>query len=104
MNKKQTEILEKKFRVNEYYSITRSDYENMPDAMFAWSWNDERMKKLAENIKANLAEWDENDEEAMELDFWKTMEDEAVRMGMEYYEDMDDKRIESIENDWNNVA
>ena len=104
MNKKQKEIMEKEFKVNEHFSIKRSDYEGMPCAMLAWTWSDERMTELAKTISKNLLEWNPSDIEGMEDDFWKTMEDEAVHMGMEYYEDMEDKQIESLENDWKKVS
>ena len=103
MNVKQKEIMEKEFKVNEHFSISRGDYENMPCSMFAWKWSDKRMEELASNIAKNLCPYDENDEEGMEDDFWKTMEDEAVRMGMEYYEDFEDDYIAEIEYDWINI-
>ncbi len=100
MNDRQKNILEKKFRVNEHFSISRGDYENMPDPLFAWKWSDNRMEELASKIAKELCPYDENDEEGMEDDFWCTMEDEAVKMGMEYYEDFEDDYIAEIEYDW----
>ena len=103
MNNKQKALLEKKFKVNDRFSITRGDYEGLPDAMLAWTWSDERMTELAANINRNLCRYDKNDPEGMEDDFWKTMEDEAVKMGMEYYEDFDDDYHAELEYDWMNV-
>ena len=103
MNDKQKEILEKQFKVNEHFAISRSDYENMPCPMLAWTWSDERMQQLAGNIGQSLVRWDENDPEGMEDNFWKTMEDEAVRMGIAYYEDLDDDERASLEYEWKNL-
>lgn len=103
MNEKQQAIMEKEFKVNEHFSIRRSDYENMPAPMLAWTWSDKRMETLAANICQDLCPYDANDPEGMEDDFWKTMEDEAVRMGMEYYEDFDDDYCAELEYDWMQV-
>ncbi len=103
MNERQKAILEKEFKVNEHYSIYRQLYESMPCPMLAWCWSDERMQELAGNIAKNLAEYDPNDPDGMEDDYWKTMEDEAVKMGMEYYEDFDDDYLAELENEWKNV-
>jgi len=103
MSDKQTAILEKRFKVNEHFSISRGDYENLPCPMLAWTMCDESMKILAEHISQNLARWNGNDEESMEDDFWKTMEDEAVAIGMEYYEDLDDDYRAELEYNWMNL-
>lgn len=103
MEKRQKELLEKEFKVNEHFAIKRGDYENMPCPMLAWTWSDERMTELAANISQSLARWDAGDPEGMEDDFWKTMEDEAVRMDMAYYEDLDDDERASLEYDWMNL-
>ncbi len=100
MNTRQKEILDKKFKVNEHFTISRRDYEDMPDSMLAWNWSDERMQELADRTNANLAEYDESDPDGMENDFWKTMEVEAVRMGMEYYEDLEEDYLAEMEYDW----
>lgn len=103
MTERQEAILNREFKVNEHFSIKRGDYENMPCPMLAWTWSDERMTQLAENINANLARYDANDPDGMDDDFWSTMENEAVKMGMEYYEDFDDDYRASLEYEWNNV-
>lgn len=54
----------------------------------------EIMEKLASNIAKNLCPYDENDEEGMEDDVWKTME---------YYEDFEDDYIAEIIYDWINI-
>lgn len=103
MNKTQEQLLTKQFKVNEHFAITRADYEDMPDPMLAFTWSDERMEELARRIASNLCPYDENDPEGMEDDFWKEMEDEAVRMGMEYYEDFTDDEFDSINKVWDNI-
>ena len=103
MNDRQKAILDKEFKVNEIFSITRRDYEDMPASMLAWNWSDEKMTELAARIKANLAPYDSDDTEGMEDDFWRTMEVEAERMGMEYYEDLDDDYYNSIQEQWDKV-
>ena len=100
MNKKQETLLNKEFKVNDHFCITRSDYEDMPCAMMAWNWTDEQMQKLASNIAVELCEYDENDEEGMDDDFWKTMENVAVGMGMVYYEDMTDEEFNKQNEEW----
>lgn len=103
MNKKQTEILEKEFRVNDRYTITRSDYEDMPSPMLAWTWNDSRMTELASHINANLTPYDESNPNRSDENFWETMEREAVKMGMEYYEDLENDYLASLEDEWKNL-
>jgi hypothetical protein len=103
MNKKQETLLNKEFKVNDHFSITRSDYEDMPCAMMAWNWTDEQMQKLASNIAVELCEYDENDEEGMDDDFWKTMENVAVRIGMAYYEDMTDEEFNKQNEEWEKI-
>ena len=103
MNKKQEQILNKKFKVNRHFSITRSDYEDMPDPMEARNWSDEKMTELAKSIKLNLCEYDKNDKEAMEDNFWYTMEKEAVKMGMRYYEDLDEEEMNKSDSEWEQI-
>lgn len=103
MNKKQTEILEKEFRVNDRYTITRSDYEDMPSPMLAWTWNDSRMTELASHINANLAPYDESNPNRSDENFWETMEKEAVKMGMKYYEDLENDYLASLDDEWKNL-
>lgn len=74
------------------HSITRGDYEGLPCAMKAWDWSDKQMAELADNI-ASMFGYDyypenENEREEIEDEFWAIMENEAVKMGMTYYEDM----------------
>lgn len=102
--KKKGEILNKEFRVNEHFTISRCDYESFPCPMFAWKWTDEQMEELANRIDQKLCRYDENDPDGMEDDFWKTMEDEAVAMGMQYYEDLTEAEYESQKNEWGNLS
>lgn len=103
MNKRQKEILDKEFKVNEHFSIARGDYEGMPDPMIAFTWSDEQMKQLAKNISNELCRYDENDPEGMEDDFWATMENVAVRNGMGYYEDLTDDELDQLNKQWDNI-
>ena len=103
MNKTQEALLTNEFMVNEHFTITRGYYENLPCPMLAWTWSDERMKQLAQNINNNLARWDDNDPEGMEDDFWSTMENEAVHMGMEYYDDLEEDYLAELEYDWRQI-
>ena len=103
MNEKQTAILEKEFRVNDRYTITRSDYEDMPSPMLAWTWCDSRMTELASRINGNLAPYDESNPNRSDENFWETMEREALKMGMAYYEDLEDDYLASLEYEWKNL-
>lgn len=102
-------LLSKEFKVNENFSISRGDYENMPIPMFAWKWSDFQMAKLANLIAAELSQYKyaNQDKDAMqeEMDdaFWKEMEDCAVRMGMEYYEDLPLKTYNEINKEFANL-
>jgi hypothetical protein len=100
MTPKQEDILKQEFKVNEHFAISRGDYENMPDPMLAWNWTDEQMRELAGLTNQNLCLYDKNDPEGMEDDFWKTMEDCAVYLGMRYYEDMDDNEIAELDKEF----
>lgn len=103
MNEKKKTILTKEFKVNDRYFITRSDYENMPSPMLAWTWNDSRMTELASRINTNLAPYDESNPNRSDENFWETMEREAVKMGMEYYEDMENDYFLSLDYEWKNL-
>ena len=106
MTPKQEAILKQEFKVNEHFSISRGDYEGMPDPMLAWTWSDERMAELAKNIATELAQYSYANEgkdalqEEQDDAFWKEMENCAVRMGMEYYEDFDDGYRAELEYKW----
>ena len=90
METKEQKALLKEFKVNKHFSITRNDYESMPCPLCTKGWTDKKMRELAKNINSELARWDDNDPEGMEDDFWSTMEDVAVRMGMKYYDELAD--------------
>ena len=94
MNK--NDFMYKKFRVNEYFSISRNDYESFPCSMIAFNWTDEEMTNLANKIKNNLPPYDEDFEDEAEGDFWLVMESTACDMGMKYYEDLSDEEYENI--------
>ena len=80
--------LEKEFRVNDEFSITRADYEDMPAPMAARYWSDEQMQELANGIKLAIMTHDIEDCECDWDIYWEEMERVAVNMGMVYYEDM----------------
>ena len=108
MNKKQEQILNKRFKVNKHISITRGDYENMPCPMLAWNWSDEKMTELAKNIKQNL--YYKNQEETIYKNFppfpplvWAVIEKEAIKMGMRYYEDLDKKEFSINKSEWEQI-
>lgn len=101
--KNKEEIMNKEFRVSEHFTISRGDYESFPCPMFAWKWTDEQMEELAKSIGQKLCRYDENDPDGMEDDFWITMEDEAVAMGMQYYDDLTKAEFESQNREWNNI-
>lgn len=108
MNDKQKEILEKEFKVNDEFSITRGDYESMPCQMLAWTWSDDQMKLLAKNIAFELTKYNYDEtspylQDEKEDNFLREMENCAVKMGMEYYEDFDDDYIAELEYEWLSV-
>ena len=109
MNKKQQELIEKEFKVNDEFSISRGDYESMPCAMLAWNWSDSKMQELANKVAKELTLYNFGDsdyadrKEQKEDAFWKEMENVAVSMGMEYYEDMEDEEITRLDKEWENI-
>ena len=109
MNKKQQELIEKEFKVNDEFSISRGDYESMPCPMLAWNWTDEKMQELANRVAKELTLYNFGDsdcadrKEQIEDAFWKEMENVAVSMGMEYYEDMEDEEIARLDKEWENI-
>ena len=104
MNEKQKELLLKKFKISKDFDIKRIDYESMPDPMLAWNWTDAQMEELAKSIAPLLDDYNNYDnEDEAEEDFWREMENAAVRMGMEYYEDMDVRRIQELNKQFDNI-
>jgi hypothetical protein len=85
--------LNKEFKVGfKDYTISRSDYEDMPCPMNTDGFDDEKMKTLAENIGAELQQYNFDEQSQYYKDevddaFWREMENCAVKMGMTYYED-----------------
>ena len=83
--------------------ITREDYENLPCAMCANEFSDEKMQELADEIAHILSsQWgydedeisclekDSDEMEDFDMAFWQEMQEIAVHMGMRYYEDITD--------------
>jgi hypothetical protein len=84
------------------FTISRSDYESMPDPMKTDGFDDEKMKELAKTIGVELKKWNfdkesEYYEDEVEGAFWREMEECAVAMGMTYYEDEVDEEIKPME-------
>ena len=96
-------------------TITRYDYEAMPDPMFAEELGDDVMQKIARETYEWLisAGWEERqvskylehprkpiecfetaeqiEADAIEDDYWRFMEKAAIENGMRYYEDIEEK-------------
>ena len=109
MFKESMDDMEKEFTYKGV-TITRYDYEAMPDPMCAVEFSDEEMQKIAQDTYEYLLSngWsdkeiseylgdnldylnDDNDTaEMIKDDFWRFMEKAAIENGMKYYEDMDD--------------
>ena len=104
---KKDKLLQKEFKVNEDFSVARGDYESLPCPMLAWTWTDAQMEALAKDIANELSQYSYDDshdiQDQKEDAFWKEMEDCAVAMGMEYYEDMTDEEYYQHEKDWQNL-
>lgn len=110
------DFLEKEYMVPGYCisnsvgcAICRSDYENMPCPMCTTGWTPRRMQALADEIgrQLKLYNFDEQSphvEDDRDVAFWKEMEECAVRMGMQYYEDMDDVESDEEEEEENKVG
>ena len=109
MNKKQKELLDKEFKVNDESSITRGDYEGLPCPMIAFTWTDDNMEALAKNIAVELSKYrySSSDEETLQEEkddaFWKEMENCAVSMGMAYYEDLSEFECDNISRLWDSI-
>lgn len=116
MNEKQIELLTKEFEVcgkNPYtthkeWVITRSEYESFPCPLIAWNWTDEQMEELAKECRKKFnVEFDsitDNDvEDWVEDYFYKVIENTAVRMGMQYYDDLTDEEFNEMQEKFNNI-
>ena len=104
---KENDDMEKEFVCNGV-SITRYDYESLPDPMAASQLDDETMQKIACDIYDYLSSANWSDEEISKYlgshlddvldddwkgdeikdEFWRYMEKAAIENGMKYYEDM----------------
>ena len=104
---KENDDMEKEF-VCKGVSITRYDYESLPDPMAASQLDDETMQKIACDIYDYLSSANWSDEEISKYlgshlddvldddwkgdeikdEFWRYMEKAAIENGMKYYEDM----------------
>ena len=106
----------KKVFTSEYggTTITRGDFEGLPDGMIAIEFSDEQMQKLVDVISLTLKRDCDEDElkilamshttqltetpelEELQTYEFKITEDTAVDMGMEYYEDLTEESYQSI--------
>lgn len=52
MNTKQVSILNKEFKIKgaNHHSITRCEFEGLPDPMIDWNWGVAKMQELADRI------------------------------------------------------
>lgn len=84
--------------------LTRMDYESMPCAMCASEFTDEQMQELVNKLhnvlafnygytdnEVNNLEDGSDEMETYEDAFWLEMENIAIDMGMQYYDDMTNK-------------
>lgn len=78
-----------------HFTISRSDYLDMPSPMAAHLFSDEQMENLAYEIGRYIPK---SDDETHVEEFWKIMEQQAVAMGMMYYEDMFDLWLEKFQD------
>jgi uncharacterized protein (DUF2164 family) len=103
MNRKQLEIISKEFNVVEDFSLTRSEFEGFPCPMVACLWTDEQMQELADRVKKEFdyttpkteEEWEELDDQ-----WYRVIENCALRMGMQYYEDLSSDERKEINDKW----
>jgi hypothetical protein len=106
LSPRQNEILNKEFKVNSGFNITRGEFEGFPCPMVACNWSDKRMEELAEEINKNFYPSVANtpsELEELEDEFYSVMENTAVRMGMKYYGDLTESQEREIEDYWNSV-
>lgn len=116
MNEKQIQLLTKEFEVcgkNPYtthkeWVITRGDYESFPCPMCAFYWTDKQMEELANECRKEFnVEYDsitDDDVTAwVEDEFYKVIENTAVRLGMSYYDDFTAEELKEYEDLFNNI-
>lgn len=97
-------------------TVTRGDYEGLPDPMCAWRWTDEQMKALADAISRefdyediyntwkDVGESEEGIFEELNSAWWHVMETSAINLGMRYYEDFTEEEMKQDEEDWKNFT
>lgn len=114
MSKKDDEILFKEFS-HKGVTITRYDFESMPCSMFAKEIGDDVMQKIAKEAYEHLIGigWEDSqvtkylgarkqkvseldateivEFDAIEADFYQSIEKAAIENGMRYYEDIEEK-------------
>ena len=113
-NKEFREYMDKEFEVCPGWTISRTMYEDFPCPLQAWNWSDEKMNELAQRIADEFEPiaYDndgeehkvkysddiplelENGFEWLGVEFYTAIENNAVRMGMRYYEDFTDEEME----------
>lgn len=106
LNRKQIELLNKEFPINNSseWQISRGEYEGFPCPMVAFNWSDEQMEALSKEIGKEFDPYmNENDAEWMEEEFYRIIENVAVRMGMRYYEDLTSQEHIKIDKEFENI-
>ena len=106
MNAKQLEIISKRFEVTPDFSLTRAEFEGFPCPMVACLWTDEQMEELANEVKKNFV-YDTLPKNYylnnLEDEWYRVIENCALEMGMQYYDDLTDQEVEEINNQWENI-
>lgn len=98
-NKKPAEFYTKEFKKGRT-SVARRDFEEMPCPMDTYDFTDEDMELLVDTVHTSMVQmfgraYDLTDDDVSST-WWSELEDVAVRMGMNYYEDY----VEEIKDDW----
>ena len=100
------------FKVNDLDIICRDDYESLPCPMYAYEFDDSKMQELAQRIYDEVSYYIGEREainyftdinfssEDVNRIFWEAMENNAINMGMRYYDDMSDEEYKTIQEKW----
>lgn len=110
LNRKQIELLNKEFPINNSteWQISRGEYEGFPCPMVAFNWSDEQMEALSREIgkefnPSDFSVTNQNEAEWMEEEFYRIIENVAVRMGMKYYEDLTSQEHIKFDKEFENI-
>lgn len=109
LNKAQMDFLNKEFPVKglSKHTLSRMEFEGFPCAMMACLFTDEQMTELANRVSIDMedVDIDENttntyDKDEFEDIWYRTIENNALNMGMKYYEDYTEEEIEKMTNEF----